>query len=72
MKWRSGLTVGIEDLTRVVKRLIVPAFIPASLFLADWRIVLQISPGREKMVEMMWMLWGVDGFEGGPVECRVC
>jgi hypothetical protein len=47
MKWRSGLTVGIEDLTRVVKRLIVSAFIPASLFLADWRIVLQISPGRE-------------------------
>ena len=29
MKWRSGLTVGIEDLTRVVKRSIVSAFIPA-------------------------------------------
>ena len=47
MKWRSGLTVGIEDLTRVVKRLIVSAFIPAPLFLAASRIVLQISPGRE-------------------------
>ncbi len=47
MKWRSGLTVGIENLTRIVKRLIVSAFIPASLFLVTWRIVLQISPGRE-------------------------
>ena len=47
MKWRSGLMVGIENLMRVVKRLIVSAFIPASLFLAAWRIILQISPGRE-------------------------
>jgi hypothetical protein len=47
MKWRSGLTVGIEDLTRVVKRWIVLAIIPAPLFLATWRIVLQMLPGRE-------------------------
>jgi hypothetical protein len=48
MKWRSGLTVGIEDLTRVVKRWIVSAFIPAPVFLAACRMVLQMSPGREK------------------------
>jgi hypothetical protein len=47
MKWRSGLAVGIEDLTRVVNRLMVLAFIPAPLFLAVWRMVLQMSPGRE-------------------------
>ena len=47
MKWRSGLTVGIEDLTRVVNRSMVLAFIPAPLFLAAWRMVLQMSPGRE-------------------------
>ncbi len=47
MKWRSGLTVGIEDLTRVVNKSMVLAFIPAPLFLAAWRIVLQMSPGRE-------------------------
>ena len=68
MKWRSGLMVGIENLMRVVKRSIVSAFIPAPLFLAAWRIL----GGR--MAEMMWMVWvwGVDGFEGGPVECRDC
>ena len=47
MKWRSGLTVGIEDLTRVVNRLMVLVFISAPLFLAAWRMVLQMSPGRE-------------------------
>ncbi len=47
MKWRSGLTVGIEDLTRVVNRLMVSVFISAPLFLAAWRMVLQMSPGRE-------------------------
>ena len=47
MKWRSGLTVGVEDLTRVVNRSMVSAFIPAPLFLAAWRMVLQMSPGRE-------------------------
>ena len=47
MKWRSGLTVGIEDLTRVVNRSMVSAFIPAPLFVAAWRIVLQMSPGRK-------------------------
>jgi len=46
MKWRSGLTVGIEDLKRVVNRSMVSAFIPAPLFLATWRMVLQMSPGR--------------------------
>jgi len=47
MKWRSGLTVGVEDLTRVVNRSMVSAYIPAPLFLAAWRMVLQMSPGRE-------------------------
>ena len=47
MKWRSGLTVGIEDLTRVVNRSMVLTFLPAPLFLAAWRMVLQMSPGRE-------------------------
>ena len=47
LKWRSGLTVGIEDLTRVVNRSMVSTFIPAPLFLAAWRMVLQMSPGRE-------------------------
>jgi len=32
MMWSSGLTVGIEDLTRVVKRSTESAFIPAPLF----------------------------------------
>jgi hypothetical protein len=31
----DGLTVGIEDLTRVVNRSMVLAFIPAPLFLVD-------------------------------------
>ena len=47
MKWRSGLAAGIEDLVRVVKRSIVSVFIPAPLFLAARRIVLQMSSGRE-------------------------
>ena len=47
MKWRSGLMAGIEDLTRVVKRSIVLVFISYPLFLAVWRIVLQMSSGRE-------------------------
>ncbi len=47
MKWRSRLTVGIEDLTRVVNRSMVSAFIPVPLFLAAWRMVLQMPPGRE-------------------------
>ena len=47
MKCRSGLTVGIEDLTRVMNRSMVSAFIPDPLFLAAWRMVLQMSPGRE-------------------------
>jgi len=47
MKWRSGLMVGIENLMRVVKRSIVSVFIPAPLFLAVWRMVLQMLPGRE-------------------------
>ena len=47
MKWRSGLSMGIEDLTRVVNRLMVSSFIPAPFFLAAWRMVLQMLPGRE-------------------------
>ena len=39
--------VGIENLMRVVNKLMVSAFIPAPLFLATWRMVLQMSPGRE-------------------------
>jgi hypothetical protein len=31
----------------VVKRSIESALIPAPLFLAAWRMVLQMSPGRE-------------------------
>ena len=47
MKWRSCLMVPIRHLTRVVKRLIELAFLPAPLFLATWRIVLQMLPGME-------------------------
>ena len=39
--------VPIRHLTRVVKRLIELAFLPAPLFLATWRIVLQMLPGME-------------------------
>ena len=39
--------VGIGHLTRVVKRSIELAFMPASFFLAAWIIVLQMLPGRE-------------------------
>ena len=39
--------VGIEDLTRVVNISMVLAFTPAPLFLAAWRMVLQMLPGSE-------------------------
>ncbi len=38
---------GIGHLTRVVKRSIESAFMPAPLFLAAWRIVLKMLPGRK-------------------------
>ncbi len=47
--------VGIRHLTRVVKRSIELAFMPAPLLLAVLRIVLQMSPGREN---------GWDGVDG--------
>ena len=74
MKWRSGLTAGIEDLTRVVKRsmecwclFLLLCFWPRGGLFCRCRL-----GGR--MAEMMRMVWGVDGFEEGLVECvsRVC
>ncbi len=64
IKWRSGLIMGIGHLTRDVKRSIESVFMSAPLFLAAWRIVLEMSPGRENGWD------GVDGvvqgwFRGG-------
>ena len=62
MNQRSGLTVGIEHLTRAVKRSIESALTPAPLFLAAC---------RERIV-LGWRCgggWGVSS-EGGLVVCR--
>ena len=51
MKWRSGLTVGIEDLTRVVNQSMVLAFIPVCFWpRGGWFCKCRLG-GR--MVEMM-------------------
>ena len=71
MKWMSGLTVEIEDLTRVVKRSNMLAFIPAPMFLATGGLFCRCRL-RGRMAEMMRMVWGVDVFENGPVVCRIC
>jgi hypothetical protein len=51
--------VEIGHLTRVVKRLIESVFMPAPLFLAAWKIVLQMLPRRENDWD------GVDGVVQG-------